>query len=101
MSGPYIMPASGSNYNVFERLGHPGRYTSVTTVNSAVVNFTGSNYGHGAVIVGESSATGTITLSGGGSINIAHLSVGTIYELSPTKVVNSSAKAIYVLKRQQ
>ena len=96
MSGPYILPATGSEYNVFERLGHPGRYTSVTTV-----NITGSNYGHGAVIVGESSATGTITLSGGGSINIAHLSVGTIYELSPTKVVSSNAKAIYVLKRQQ
>ena len=63
MSGPYIMPASGSNYNVFERLGHPGRYTSVTTVSNTTVNFTGSNYGHGAEIVGERSETGTITLS--------------------------------------
>ena len=101
MSGPYILPATGSKYNVFERLGHPGRYTSVTTVNNTTVNFTGSNYGHGAVIVGESSSTGTILLSGGCTINIAHLTVGTIYELSPAKVVSSNAKAIYVLKRQQ
>jgi len=101
MSGPYTYNATSSKYNPFEVLGHPGRYTSVLTVKNTTVNFTGSNYGYGAVIVGESSAAGTISLSGGGSINIAHLTVGTIYELSPSKVVESGNKSVYVLKRQQ
>ena len=49
----------------------------------------------------EDGATGTITLSGGGTIDIADLTKGTIYELSPSKVVVSNAKDVYVLKRQQ
>lgn len=92
--------AGQGNGSQFERLGHPGRYFNVQTVQNATVNFTGSNYGYGAVIV-ESSAAGTITLSGGGSVNIAHLTAGTVYELSPSKVVESGNKAVYVLKRQQ
>ena len=97
MSGPYTIAA---DYNQFERLGHPGRYTAVTPVNNATVDFTGSNYGYGAVMVGESSATGTIILSDGGAINVAHLTVGTIYELSPSKIT-VNAKTVYALKRQQ
>ncbi len=87
--------------SVFERLGHPGKYTAVQSVANTQVDFTGSNYGYGTVIVGESNAAGTITLSGGGSVNIAHLSVGTVYELSPTKIVESGDKTVYVFKRQQ
>ena len=97
MSGPYIIPA---DYNQFERIGHPGRYTAVKSVNDETVNFTGSDYGYGAVMVGESSATGTITLSGGGAINIAHLTVGSIYELSPA-IITVNAKTVYAFKRQQ
>lgn len=93
--------AGQGNGSQFERLGHPGRYFGTLTVNNTTVNFTGSNYGYGAVIVGEDSASGSITLSGGGTINIAHLSVGTLYELSPSKIEGTNAKAIYVLKRQQ
>ena len=87
--------------NQFQRLGHPGRYYEVQTVQNGTTNFTGSNYGYGAIIVGQSSAAGTITLSGGGTVNIAHLTVGTIYEMSPSKIVESGNKAVYVLKRQQ
>jgi hypothetical protein len=97
MSGPYIIPA---DYNQFERIGHPGRYTAVKSVNNTTVNFTGSDYGYGAVMVGESSATGTITLSDGGAINIAHLTVGSIYELSPA-IITVNAKTVYAFKRQQ
>ena len=100
MSGPYILPATGSKYNVFERLGHPGKYTEVKTVNNTTVDFTGSNYGYGAVMVGESSPTGTVTLSSGGSINLAHLTVGQIYDLSPSQIT-VNAKTVYALKRQQ
>lgn len=100
MSGPYIIPETGSKYNIFERLGDPGKYYGALTVNDTTVDFTGSNYGYGAIIVGESSATGTITLSSGGSINIAHLTVGQVYDFSPAKI-SVNAKAVYALKRQQ
>jgi len=99
--GPYNESTSQLGQSQFNRLGFPGRYHTSLTVQNTTVNFTGSNYGFGAIIVGESSAAGTITLAGGGSINIAHLSVGTIYEMSPTKIVESGNKAVYVLKRQQ
>jgi|5B_taG_2_1085324.scaffolds.fasta_scaffold109869_2 hypothetical protein len=92
---------NATDQNQFDRLGHPGKYTAVQSVANTQVDFTGSNYGYGAVIVGESSAAGTITLSGGGSVNIAHLTVGTVYELSPTKIVESGNKTVYVFKRQQ
>jgi len=102
------MPLNYTNYtgsiadtSQFQRLGHPGRYTSVVTVNDAVVAFTGSMYGYGAVLVGEDSATGTIELSGGGTINIAHLPHERLFEMSIKKVSGTNAKAIYVFKRQQ
>ena len=85
----------------FDRLGHPGKYWSSQIVKNTLVAFTGSNYGYGAVVVGESSAAGTITLSGGGSVNIAHLTVGTVYELSPTQIDETGNKTVYVFKRQQ
>ena len=85
----------------FNRLGHPGKYTAVQSVANTQVDFTGSNYGYGTVIVGESSAAGTITLSDGGSVNIAHLTVGTVYELSVAKIVESGNKTVYAFKRQQ
>lgn len=101
MSGPYLQPTGSQFVNQFEKFGHPGKYWAVQTVKNTTVNFTGSNFGYGSVVVGESSAAGTITLSGGGSVNIAHLTVGTIYELSPLKIVESGNKSVYVFKRQQ
>ena len=84
----------------FARLGHPGRYTSVQTVNNTTVNFTGSNYGYGALMVGEDGATGTLTLTGGGSINIAHLPHEVLFEFS-VATVSVNDKEVYVFKRQQ
>ena len=51
-------------------------------------------------MVGESSATGTILTSGGESVNIAHLTVGTIYDFSLAKIT-VNAKTVYALKRQR
>jgi hypothetical protein len=89
-----------SEQNQFDRFGHPGRYYKVQTVQNGTTNFTGSNYGYGA-LMREASSAGTITLSGGGTIDIADLTVGTIYEMSPSKIVESGNKAVYVFKRQQ
>jgi len=101
MSGPYLMPTGSQFVNQFEKFGHPGKYWAVQTVKNTTVDFTGSKFGYGTVVVGESSAAGTITLSGGGSVNIAHLTVGTVYELSPARIVESGNKTVYVFKRQQ
>ena len=35
--------------NQFERLGHPGRITHVLEYTGGQIDFTGSNYGYGAV----------------------------------------------------
>ena len=98
--GPYNESTSQLGQSQFNRLGHPGKFTSVQTVNNATVNFTGSNYGYGALMVGESGATGTLTLSDGGTINIAHLPHEVLFEFSVAKVA-CNAKAVYVFKRQQ
>lgn len=99
MSGPYPIP-TGSQINQFEKLGHPGRYFDAISINDTTLELTGSNYGYGAILVGESSAVGTVILSGGGSVNLAHLTVGQIYEISP-RSVTVNAKTVYVFKRQQ
>jgi hypothetical protein len=95
------MPTGSQPVNQFSKFGHPGRYWNAQLVKNTTVDFTGSNFGYGAVVVGESSAAGTISLSGGGTVNIAHLTVGTIYELSPSRIVESANKSVYVFKRQQ
>ncbi len=89
--------------NQFDRLGFPGRYHSAFTVAStATASFTGSNYGYGAVLVGDSANTATskIFVAGGGVIDGNDLTVGTIYDLTPEKV-QSTGGNIFVLKRQQ
>ena len=101
MSGPYLQPTGSQPVNQFEKFGHPGKYYAMQIVNNATVNFTGSNYGYGAVIVAGGSATGTITLTGGGDVDIAKLTQKELYEFSVGKVVSSNAKDIYVFKRQQ
>tara|TARA_R100001510_G_C7531836_1_gene122953 strand:- start:55 stop:360 length:306 start_codon:yes stop_codon:yes gene_type:complete len=89
-----------TDQNQFDRLGHPGRYYASVTVNNTQTDFSGSNYGYGALMK-EADATGTITLSGGGTIDIADLTAGTIYEISPLSVDVTNTKDVYVLKRQQ
>lgn len=89
--------------NQFQRLGFPGRYHSALTVaTTATSSFTGSNYGYGAVLLGNgaNTAASKIFVAGGGVISGNDLTVGTIYELSPEKI-QSTGGNIYVLKRQQ
>ena len=79
MSGPYILPATGSKYNVFERLGHPGKYTETLRYTGGQLDLTGSNYGYGSLIV-KTAGSATASLS---------------------KVHGGTSSIIYVLKRQQ
>jgi hypothetical protein len=87
-----------TDYDQFQKFGHPGKYSALKIVNNGTGSFTGSDYGAGALIVGESSATGHADLSGGGRVNLAHLTVGTQYDFSLTEVA-CNAKTVYVLKR--
>ena len=87
-----------SDYDQFQKFGHPGKYKSLKVINNATGSFTASDYGAGALIVGEASTTGHAKLSGGGIVDLAHLTVGTQYDFSLTEVA-CNAKAVYVLIR--
>ncbi len=87
-----------SDYDQFQRFGHPGKYKSVKVINNATGSFTASDYGAGALIVGEASTTGHAKLSGGGIVDLAHLTKGVQYNFSLTEVA-CNAKAVYVLVR--
>lgn len=92
---PYSFPASQAND--FERKGHPGKWKKSLTL-SGTVWFTGSNYGVGGVLP-VTSAAGTAYLTDGGTINLAQLAVGNIYELSIEHV--EGASNVYALIRNQ
>lgn len=84
----------------FERLGHPGKFHRVITVNSGeTFDFTGSNYGAGGIIL-ENTAAGTIVLSGTGSLDISHLATSTpqLFELS-IRQVTVTGHHVHVLIR--
>jgi hypothetical protein len=87
-----------SDYDQFQKHGHPGKYKSLHIINNATGSFTASNYGAGGIILGETSTTGHAKLSGGGIIDLAHLTVGTQYDFSLTEVA-CNAKIVYVLIR--
>jgi len=76
-----------------------GKFNKVVVVNNATANFTSSgNFGAAAVMI-EGSATGTIKLFDGGSINIADLTAGVVYEFGPAEVTEGGSKDVYVLFR--
>ena len=82
------------------RLGHPGKYHSAQTVAAgATANFTGSNFGYSAVLLGDSAAvTATkITTFGGSTIDGDDLLVGHIYDIGVSKVV-ASGGAVFVFR---
>jgi hypothetical protein len=94
--GPYIIPDS---YSQFERLGHPGKYTTALTYTTGQLDLTGSNYGYGSLIV-KTHGNATASLSGGGQIVLSDLTAGVIYDLSLAKISGGTGAVVYVLKRQ-
>ena len=83
----------------FSRLGHPGKYRTSYQYTGGQVDFTGSNYGYGSIIV-KTVGGATASLSDGGQIPLDHLSAGVIYDLSISQIKGGTASIIYVLKRQ-
>lgn len=94
---PYDLNKTPENANPFDSFGHPGKFHK-SILATGNVWFTGSNFGAGAVIT-SGSATGTIYLSNGGTINAAILATGQIHEFSVEHVEN--AANLYVLIRNQ
>lgn len=71
-----------------------GKYTKVQSVTSTWFG-TGSNAGASAFIRGAS-AVGTVSASFGGSLSIADLVVGRVYEIQPS-TISASGGTVYVL----
>tara|TARA_R110001592_G_scaffold2180_4_gene13295 strand:+ start:1533 stop:1811 length:279 start_codon:yes stop_codon:yes gene_type:complete len=91
--------AQGFVDSSLEKFGPFGRYNGVTKVNNATVHFTGSKIGAAAIMLGEASTTGTITLArGGDTVNLAHLTKGVVYEFG-ISAITCNAKDVYILKR--
>jgi hypothetical protein len=90
---------TATEQNQFTRLGHPGKYVSSYLYTSGQVDFTGSNYGYGSIIV-KTPGNATASLSDGGEIILNDLTAGVIYDLSVRQIKGGSASVIYVLKRQ-
>ena len=89
-------------YTQFQKFGHPGKYVGAKKVTTTQVDFTGSNYGYGAVVTSGSAETvilQTIHLTGGGSIPAAALKLYHIHEMSVKKVTGGATGNVFVLKR--
>jgi hypothetical protein len=95
--GPYIIADS---YSDFERLGHPGKFVHPVKVAAAAIEFTGSRYGYGAILI--QNATGLeITASNGVGITGSALSTGVVHEIGIRRIKNTSGGIVYAFRRQQ
>jgi hypothetical protein len=97
--GPYIYTPTGAGGEQFERIGHPGKYTTALAYTGSQLDLTGSNYGYGSIII-KTVGGATASLSGGGQIPLGDLSAGVVYDLSVSKITGGTGSVIYVLKRQ-
>jgi hypothetical protein len=90
---------TATEQNQFDRLGHPGKYMTSYVYTSGQVDFTGSNYGYGSLIV-KTVGGATASLSGGGQIPLGDLTAGVVYDLSISQIKGGTNSVVYLLKRQ-
>lgn len=113
---------TATEQNQFDRLGHPGKWVSVMKITDTnQYDFTGSMYGYGGIMDAnfrtntDGQTTGTVVLSGGGTIELQDIFMYSGYDGSsnPTNgprnegilefsiaQVTLSQGAVYVFKRQ-
>lgn len=86
----------------FANFGHPGKWIeSVYVGPNTTVDFTGSNYGVGAIVIGNHNNM-LIHLSNGGTISgSAFQNQSGIIELGISKIEQGSTGYSWVLKRNQ
>ena len=95
----YYPEYDNSNLTQFSRLGHPGKYKTSYLYTGGQIDFTGSNYGYGSLII-KTPGGATASLSEGGQIPLGDLTAGIIYDLSVSQISGGTSSVIYVLKRQ-
>ena len=88
-AGPYIDNRSDTE-KTLDTLGHPGKYIGATTVADGQTDYTGSNFGYGAVIV-KTHGSAIFHLTDGGTIAATNLSAGVVYDLSLAKITAASS----------
>lgn len=94
---PSQYPTHSVDY--FTKYGHPGRFFISTIVSGSTTEFSSSaTFGAGGLLL-ASGALGSVTMSGGGAINLADLAPGVIHELSIASVTETAGKFVYVLRR--
>ena len=103
------MHESPSEYNVFQKTGHPGRWVGATAVGTDDVSFSGRAVYGGVVISGSVDQTSgqllagqcdqVIQLSNSGTIPANVLAPGIVHEFSVAYVEGGTAGTVYVLKR--
>jgi|688.fasta_scaffold190464_3 hypothetical protein len=95
--GPYIIADS---YSQFERHGHPGKYVHPIKVTNATVEFTGSLYGYGAILVQNNTGL-EVTASNGVGIPGAAFTTGIVHEVGIRRIKAGASGIVYVFRRQQ
>jgi hypothetical protein len=95
----YYPEYDNSDLTQFSRLGHPGKYTTAYTYTTGQVDFTGSNYGYGSLII-KTVGGATASLSSGGQIPLGDLTAGVVYDFSISQIKGGTNSIVYVLKRQ-
>ena len=95
--GPYPDNRSDQQKNI-DVLGHPGKYIGSATVADGQTDYTGSNFGYGAVIV-KTHGSAIFHLTDGGTVAATNLTAGVVYDLSLAKITAASSAVIYVLKK--
>jgi hypothetical protein len=96
---PYNYPADSRTD--FDRLGHPGKFYSSITCTTGTTNFTGSNFGVGAIMV-MPGTVGTASLSRGGAIPLsAFTASNAMFEISVSSIKVDSGGPVYALIRNQ
>lgn len=89
-----------SDKTQFNRLGHPGKYVTSYFYSGGQVDFTGSNYGYGALIV-HSAGGATASLSDGGILPLGVIEGNkNILDVSISKISGGTSSVIYVFKKQ-
>jgi len=85
----------------FGKYGHPGKwFKAIEYGASETLNFTGSNIGAGAIVMGDNTNT-LIHLSNGGIVSGSYFATNTIHELSISKIETGLSATGYVLIRNQ
>ena len=98
--GYYYPDYESSEKTQFTRLGHPGKYITSYQYTGGQVDFTGSNYVYGAIIVATAGGA-TASLSDGGILPLGLIEGNKdILDVSISKISGGTSSVIYVFKKQ-